>query len=114
MVKEGLQTYLQGTLDAESEALVTTLCDDCARRAQALIGNRELTDSEFALLASWAASEALYQFLLVQEALSPEKLTADGFSVTISGAAQARALADEKYRALSPILGEGAFYFGGI
>lgn len=112
-VKTLLQTYLTDP-DEEYDALLSALSEDCARRARTLAGERELSEEETSLLVHWAAAEALYQFLLVQQALSPEKLTADGVSITMGGAEQARAFADEKYRAVTAALGEGAFYFAGI
>lgn len=112
-VKALLQTYLIDP-DTGHEPLLSALSEDCTRRAQALVGERALSEEECALLVHWAAAEALYQFLLVQEALSPEKLSADGLTVTMGGVKQARAFADEKQKAVTAVLGEGAFYFAGI
>lgn len=117
-VKAAFSNYSGETLEetGERSRLCASLCEECARRAEQLLAARPDLPAEALLpVENWAAAEAFYQLALVDEALTLEKISADG--VEISGkncAERAKKLAEEKRRAALPMLGEGAFYFGRI
>ena len=117
-IKAAFSAYSGETFETEDERsrLCAALCEECAYRAEQMLKNRPEQPEEALLpVESWAAAEAFYQLALVDEALTPEKISADGVEISGKNGAQwARALADEKRRAALPVLGEGAFYFGGI
>ena len=117
-VKTAFSAYSGETFeeDGERARLCAALCEECARRAEQMLASRpEQPEEALPPVESWAAAEAFYQLALVDEALTPDKFSADGVEVSGSKSAErARALADEKFRAALPVLGEGAFYFGGI
>lgn len=115
-VKAAFSSYSGESLEetGERSALCASLCAECARRAEQLLTDRpELSEAAMLSVENWAAAEAFYQLALVDEALTPEKLSADGVEISgKNGAERARKLAEEKHRAALPALGEGEFYFG--
>ena len=117
-IKAAFSAYSGESFDEASERgrLCAALCEECACRAEQMLKHRpEQSEDALPSVESWAAAEAFYQLALVDEALTPEKFSADGVEISgKNGAQRARALADEKFRAALPVLGEGAFYFGGI
>lgn len=117
-VQEKFSRYSGETPSADDSRgkLCAELCAECAARADALAENgRSPTETEALALESWAAAEAFYQLVLLDEALAPESLSADGVRVDLGARSQkARALAEEKRRGLASLLGEGAFYFGRV
>ena len=112
--------YLYSGEDAEDEeraALCTRLCEESGSKIERILTGaarrEEDTEPYLGALESWAAAEAFYHMTLVDEATAPEKITADGVTVSAGERSQkAKALLEEKRRAVIPVLGEGGFYFG--
>ena len=101
--------------DEERAALCTQLCEESAEKIERSLTNRREEDTEpyLGALESWAAAEAFYHLTLTDEATAPEKITADGVTVSAGERSQkAKALLEEKRSAVVPALGEGGFYFG--
>lgn len=95
--------------------LCARLCKESVLRAESLLKDcpAEKAERYLPALESWAAAEAFYHLALTDEAGTPERVSADGVEIVEGGRAQkARALAEEKRRAVLPVLGEEAFYFG--
>ena len=110
--------YLYSGEDVEDEeraALCAQLCEESAQKIERILASRKDEDIEpyQSALESWAAAEAFYHLTLTDEATAPERITADGISVSAGERSQkAKALLEEKGRAVIPVLGEGGFYFG--
>ncbi len=99
------------------ERLCAQLCGECADRAAALLEKAGAKAGERGAVAleSWAAAEAFYQLALADEAVTPASVSADGVQITQGERSlRAKALAEEKRRAVESLLGEGAFYFGRV
>ncbi len=91
------------------------LCAECAARAEKLLGKAPESEAEacVAALECWAAAEAFYQLALTEEAVTPECVSADGVEIRPGERARkAKALAEEKRRALPAALREEGVYFG--
>ena len=110
--------YLYSGEDAEDEertALCTQLCEESAGKIELALASRKDENIEpyQSALESWAAAEAFYHLTLTDEATAPERISADGVTVSAGERSQkAKALLGEKGRAVVPALGEGGFYFG--
>ena len=103
--------------DEECAALCAQLCEESGSKIERILASRKDEDIEpyQNALESWAAAEAFYHLTLTEEATAPERITADGISVSAGERSQkAKALLEEKRRAVIPVLGEGGFYFGRV
>lgn len=101
------------TGETDRAALCLSLCEDCAAMAERMALAPDA--AETGLLESWAAAEAFYQLTLRDQAVAPELLTADGVRVDArERAGHAKALAEEKRRAVRPLLREEGFWFANI
>ena len=103
--------------DEERAGLCTQFCGESAEKIERILtgASRREEDTEpyLGALESWAAAEAFYHLTLADEATAPERITADGISVSAGDRSRkAKALLEEKSRAVVPVLGEGGFYFG--
>ena len=101
--------------DEERAALCTQLCEESGSKIERAFADRRDEDTEpyLSALESWAAAEAFYHLTLTDEATAPERITADGISVSAAERSQkAKALLEEKRSTVVPALGEGGFYFG--
>ena len=101
--------------DEERAALCARLCEESAEKIERSLANRREEDLEpyQNALESWAAAEAFYHLTLTDEATAPERVTADGVSVSAGERSQkAKALLEEKRAAIASVWGEGGFYFG--
>lgn len=93
--------------------LCALLCRECALRARRLSASEIEGEDWKEALENWAAAEAFYQLALSDEANLPESVSADGVEIREGERSRkARALAEEKRRAVRPVLGEEEFYFG--
>lgn len=101
------------TTEDSRARLCVQLCRDCAAEAEAKLSGLEKAEAYADRLESWIAAEAFYQLCLADEAATPESISADGVQIKEGErSAKARKLASEKRRAILPLLGEEAFYFG--
>ena len=102
--------------ETDRAALCLSLCGQAAEGVRRRLAGREDQAAEYAgALEGWAAAEAFLQLTLADEAAGPESLTADGVRIDAGErSAKARALAAERRRAVAPLLGEEAFYFGQV
>ena len=101
--------------DEERAALCTQLCEESAEKIERALVDRREADIQSCqnALESWAAAEAFYHLTLTDEATAPERITADGVSVSAGECSQkAKVLLEEKRVAIASIWGEGGFYFG--
>ena len=98
------------------EALLTTLCMDAIRALESrLIDPKGDHTAYKEALCAAAAAETLYQLALVDAAQAPDSLTAGNLRAEYKTAcAQAEAYRRQCFRALSPILREDGFFFGGV
>lgn len=98
------------------EALLTTLCMDAIRSLESRLTGSETDYAAYAeALCAAAAAEVLYQLALVDAAQAPDSLTAGSLKAEYkSTCAQAEAYRRQCLRALSPILQDDGFYFGGV
>ena len=102
-----------GDGDPERAALCDSLCEEALSRGELILAGGHESGSAAAALESWCAAEAFYQLTLIDEALTPENISADGVALNFSGRSEkARALRDEKRAAADSLLGKEAFYFG--
>ena len=110
--------YLYSGEDREDEGrapLCARLCGESAEKIERALMDRRAEDIEpyQTALESWAAAEAFYHLTLTDEAASPERITADGVSVSAGERSQkAKVLLEEKRGAVVSVWGEGGFYFG--
>ena len=110
--------YLYSGEDREDEELAplcSQLCIDSAEKIERGLARCREEDAEpyLGALESWAAAEAFYHLTLTEEAAAPERITADGVTVSAGERSQkAKALLEEKRNAIIPVWGEGGFYFG--
>lgn len=107
--------YLYSGEDSSGEetrkALCGQLCEECAAAVGKLPLKAEAGENG-GPLESWAAAEAFYQLALRDRAAAPEIISADGVRVDAQARAEnARALAEEKYRAARRLLREEGFWF---
>lgn len=112
-VKELFTLYSGEATEGEElrPQLCALLCRECALR----IGRSAAEDGEEwqEALEGWAAAEAFYQLALTDEANLPESVSADGVEIREGERSRkARLLAEEKRRAVRPVLREEGFYFG--
>lgn len=100
----------------DRETLLLTLCTDAVRMLESRLNctAQEKSAYEQALYAA-AAAEVVYQLALLDEASSPERITAgDVHAEFKNGSARALEYRKACMRQLSPILRDDTFYFGGV
>ncbi len=103
------------TEEGPRAALCAQLCLECAGKAEAMLesSRAEKPERYGEAVESWAAAEAFYQLTLADGAVSPESVSADGVQIKEGERSRrAKALAEEKRKAVLPVFGEEAFYFG--
>ena len=98
------------------EALLTTLCMDAIRALESRLIDPKADHTAYKeALCRAAAAEVLYQLALVDAAQAPDSLTAGSLRAEYkTSCAQAEAYRRQCFRALSPILREDGFFFGGV
>ena len=102
--------------EEDREALLMLVCTDAIRKLEGKIRctAEERAAFEEALCAA-AAAEAMYQIALLDEALSPESITAGDVRAEYKkGSSRALEYCRQCMRQVSPILRDDEFYFGGV
>lgn len=103
------------TEDSREELLLLLASDAVGVLSERVIGTaEEITEKEDALCAT-AAAYAAYQLALLDEAQSPDSVTAGDVRAEYkTGSIKARVYYEQCLRGLSGFLRDDAFYFGGV
>ncbi|MGN0478862.1 MAG: hypothetical protein ACI4GO_05480 [Hominenteromicrobium sp.] len=116
MKLETVQNRLRLLTDDDRAELLTLLASDAVRMLSERVAGtaEELAEKEDALCAA-AAAYAAYQLALLDEAQSPDSVTAGEVRAEFkTGSEKAQAYYRQCMRELSGILRDDAFYFGGV
>lgn len=110
-----LSLYSGEEPQGDRETLFAALSKDAVNSVLSILKNRPLSDELTSAAESFAAASALYQLALIDDAASPESLSADGVSLRIGQRSErAKKLRDEKLKNLKQLLNEENFYFASI
>ena len=100
----------------ERETLLMTLCTDAVREMEGrLCGTEDELESYAGALCAAAAALTVYRLLLLDAAQSPDSLTAGDVRAEFRyNCAQAKLYLEQCMRAVSPVLRDDSFFFGGV
>lgn len=100
----------------DREELLTALCTDAVRETESRLccTEEEKLEKEDALCAA-AAALAAYRLVLLDASQSPDSLTAGGMRAQYRyNCTQAQAYLRETMRAVSALMQDDSFFFGGV
>lgn len=103
--------------ETESQELRWELCKALCAECQEWVAQQAAEGAAPGLerLESLAAAEAFYQLVLIDDALTPESLSAPELKIELGRRGEkALRLAEEKRKACEGLLQEAGFYFGSV
>ena len=116
MKLETVLNRLRLLTDDNREELLLLLASDAVQMLSMRIDPAaEVSDEREGALCAAAAAWAAYQLALLDEAMSPDSVTAGDVRAEFkNGSEKARAYYEQCLRGLSDLLRDDAFYFGGV